>query len=93
VEDLHNIGQGSNLQSQQIIDFISKIFEDLKSTHESPWLTQKQAAKYIGCHTNYINKLVRQGALKAYVLNLGEGRKSGTKRYRRDELDACLKVL
>jgi hypothetical protein len=59
----------------------------------SPWLNKRQAASYLGCHPNYIARLERAGRLRAYVLNYGTGKKSGTKRYRREDLDNSLQPL
>ena len=57
------------------------------------WLNKKQAARHLCCHPNYLARLEREGRLKAYVLNAGKGYKSGTKRYRRIDLDSCLQAL
>jgi len=67
--------------------------EKLLDGRSSPWLSKKQAAQYLGCHANYLARLERDGRLRAYVLNQGKGRKSGTKRYRRRDLDRCLLPL
>jgi hypothetical protein len=78
-----------NGNAQAILSGIERILAE----HSSPWLNKKQAAQHLCCHPNYLARLEREGRLKAYVLNAGKGYKSGTKRYRRIDLDSCLQAL
>jgi len=78
-----------NVSDPEILSRIERMLAEISS----PWLNKKQAARHLCCHPNYLARLEREGRLKAYVLNAGKGYKSGTKRYRRTDLDSCLQAL
>lgn len=52
------------------------------------WLSKAQAARYIGCHTNSLDRWHALGAGPRRV-KLGDGSRAHI-RYRRDELDAWM---
>lgn len=52
---------------------------------QSPWLTVKEAAEYLRCNRNRIDKLTSKGVLQRY-------REGGRVLLRRDELDAFVRA-